>query len=102
MTQACGAGTWWGYIDARDVAASCRVALDADIGAEHFIVAAADTVMNRPSRELMAEMFPSVPYNPTAVDFDTLLSIQKARTARIRASLVVARPPRRQVSLRRP
>jgi nucleoside-diphosphate-sugar epimerase len=43
------------------------------------IVAAADTVMNRPSRELMAEVFPTVPYTPTAGDFDTFLSTQKAR-----------------------
>jgi nucleoside-diphosphate-sugar epimerase len=69
----------WGYVDARDVAESCRLALDADVGAEHFVVAAGDTVMNRPSRELMAEVFPSVPYRPTAGDFDTLLSIEKAR-----------------------
>jgi nucleoside-diphosphate-sugar epimerase len=48
--------------------------------AEHFIVAAGDTVMNRPSRELMAEVYPSVPYRPTAGDFDTPLSIQKARS----------------------
>jgi nucleoside-diphosphate-sugar epimerase len=69
----------WGYVDARDVAQSCRLALDADAGAEHFIVAAADTVMNRPSAELMAEIYPSVPYRSTAGEFDTLLSIQKAR-----------------------
>ena len=69
----------WGYVDARDVARSCRLALEADVGAEHFIVAAADTVMNRPSRELMAEVYPSVPYQPTSGDFDTLLSIDKAR-----------------------
>jgi nucleoside-diphosphate-sugar epimerase len=69
----------WGYVDARDVAQSCRLALDADVGAEHFIVAAADTVMNRPSRELIAEVYPSVPYRPTAGDFDTLLSVEKAR-----------------------
>jgi nucleoside-diphosphate-sugar epimerase len=69
----------WGYVDARDVAESCRLALEAEVGAEHFIVAAADTVMNRPSRELMAEVYPSVAYRPTAGDFDTLLSIQKAR-----------------------
>jgi nucleoside-diphosphate-sugar epimerase len=68
----------WGYVDARDVAESCRLALDADVGAEHFIVAAADTVMNRPSRELMEEVFPSVPYRPTG-EHDTLLSIEKAR-----------------------
>jgi nucleoside-diphosphate-sugar epimerase len=69
----------WGYVDGRDVAQTCRLALDADVGAEHFIVAAADTVMNRPSRELMAEVYPSVPYQPTAGDYDTLLSIEKAR-----------------------
>ena len=69
----------WGYVDARDVAESCRLALEAEIGAEHFIVAAADTVMNRPSRELMAEVYPAVPYQPTAGDYDTLLSIVKAR-----------------------
>ena len=69
----------WGYVDARDVAQSCRLALNADVSAEHFIVAAADTVMNRPSRQLMTEVYPSVPYRPTAGDFDTLLSIEKAR-----------------------
>ena len=69
----------WGYVDARDVAQSCRLALDADVGAEHFIVAARDTVMNRPSRGLMAEVYPDVPYTPTGGDFDTLLSIEKAR-----------------------
>ena len=68
----------WGYVDARDVAESCRLALEADVGAEHFIVAAADTVMNRPSRELMADVFPSVPYRPTDGDFDSLLSTRKA------------------------
>ena len=69
----------WGYVDARDVGESCRLALEADLGAEYFIVAARDTVMNRSSRELMAEVFPSVPYEPTAGDYDTLLSIEKAR-----------------------
>jgi nucleoside-diphosphate-sugar epimerase len=69
----------WGYVDSRDVALSCRLALDADLGAEHFIVAAADTVMNRPSPELMAEVYPSVPYEATTGEFDTLLSIEKAR-----------------------
>jgi len=69
----------WGYVDARDVAESCRLALESEVAAEHFIVAAADTVMNRPSRELMEEVFPSVPYRPAAGEHDTLLSIEKAR-----------------------
>ncbi len=71
----------WGYVDARDVALSCALALDRDVtGAEHFIIAAADTVMNRPSRELMAEVYPDVPYRPTGGDYDSLLSSEKART----------------------
>jgi nucleoside-diphosphate-sugar epimerase len=69
----------WGYVDGRDVAQSCRLGLEADIrGAEVFIIAAADTVMNRPNRELMAEVFPSVPLREGTGDFETLLSIQKA------------------------
>jgi nucleoside-diphosphate-sugar epimerase len=70
----------WGYVDARDVGQSCVRALEADVsGAEHFIVAAADTVMNRPSRELMAACYPAVPYHPTAGEHDALLSSDKAR-----------------------
>jgi nucleoside-diphosphate-sugar epimerase len=71
----------WGYVDARDVAQSCALALEREMsGAEHFIIAAADTVMNRPSRELMAEVYPEVPYRPTAGEYDSLLSSEKART----------------------
>ncbi len=70
----------WGYVDARDVAQSCRLALEADItGAEVFIIAAADTVMDRPNRELMAEVFPDVQLREGVGDFETLLSIDKAR-----------------------
>ncbi len=70
----------WGYVDARDVAQSCRLALDSELpGAEVFIVAAADTVMNRPSRELMAEVYPDVPLRGELGEFETLLSIARAR-----------------------
>ena len=70
---------FWGYVDVRDVAQSCRLALEADAGAEHFIIAAAETVMNRPSGELLAEVYPSVEHRPTTGEHDTLLSIEKAR-----------------------
>ncbi|HKV01027.1 MAG TPA: NAD(P)-dependent oxidoreductase, partial [Ktedonobacteraceae bacterium] len=70
----------WGYVDARDVAQSCWLGLEADIkDAEVFIIAAADTVMNRPSRELLAEVFPEVPLRGEIGEFETLLSIRKAR-----------------------
>ncbi len=70
----------WGYVDARDVAQSCRLALDAHgSGADVFIVAAADTVMNRPSADLMAEVYPDVELRDVVGEFGTLLSIEKAR-----------------------
>lgn len=70
----------WGYVDARDVAQCCRLALTSDLeGAEVFIVAAADTVMNRPSLELLAEVYPDVPVRGEVGELETLLSIAKAR-----------------------
>lgn len=70
----------WGYVDESHVAEAVRRALDADLaGADNFIVAAADTVMKRPSRELMAEVFPDVPLAEGVEGTDTLLSIEKAR-----------------------
>jgi nucleoside-diphosphate-sugar epimerase len=70
----------WGYIDARDAAQAFRKALEADLkGAEVFIIANADTVMSRGNAELMAEVFPEVPFQPGADPNATLLSIDKAR-----------------------
>jgi nucleoside-diphosphate-sugar epimerase len=74
----------WGYVDERDVALSCRLALEADgaavAGSPAFIIAAADTVMNQPSADLMASVFPGVPLTGPAGEFGTLLSIDRART----------------------
>jgi nucleoside-diphosphate-sugar epimerase len=70
----------WGYVDESHVAQSVRLALEADVaGADSFIIAAADTVMKRPSRELMAEVFPDVPVADSVNGTDTLLAIDKAR-----------------------
>lgn len=70
----------WGYVDARDVAQACRLGQTAKIaGAEVFIIAAADTVMNHPSRDLMREVFPNVPVREDIGTYETLLSIAKAR-----------------------
>ena len=70
----------WGYVDESHVAQSVRLALDAEIdGTDNFIIAAADTVMTRPSRELMAEVFPGVPIADEVSGHDTLLGIGKAR-----------------------
>ena len=68
----------WGYVDVRDVAMACRLALEAD-GSGNVIIAAADTVMNRPSRDLLAEVFPHVPVTGEVSEFGTLLAIGRAR-----------------------
>ncbi len=70
----------WGYIDVRDAALSCRLALEANVeGTESVIIAAADTMMNRPTAELLAERFPDVPVRKDLGEFETLLSIDRAR-----------------------
>jgi nucleoside-diphosphate-sugar epimerase len=73
----------WGYIDQRDVAQSCRLALEADAstvaGSPAFIIAAADTVMNRPSAELLAQVYPGVKLTRDVGEFGTLLAIDRAR-----------------------
>jgi nucleoside-diphosphate-sugar epimerase len=70
----------WGYVDESHVAQSVERALEADVrGADAFIIAAADTVMKRPSRELMAEVFPDVPIRGDLPEHGTLLAIDKAR-----------------------
>jgi nucleoside-diphosphate-sugar epimerase len=70
----------WGYVDVRDVAAACRLGLEADVtGSQNVIIAAADTVMNRPSREILAEVFPDAPLSREVGEFETLLAIDRAK-----------------------
>ena len=70
----------WGYVDARDVAQAARLGLEAGIeGSEVAIVAASDTVMTRPSADLMAEVYPTVPLRRPVAGRETLLAIDHAR-----------------------
>lgn len=75
----------WGYIDERDVAAACRLALsappDAVADSPSFIIAADDTVMDRPTADLVSEVFPSVPWAREVGEFGTLLANDRAREA---------------------
>jgi nucleoside-diphosphate-sugar epimerase len=75
----------WGYVDERDVAASCRLALeapaDAVAGSPAFVIAAADTVMNRSSSGLMEEVFPDVRLTRELGEFESLLVSDRARAA---------------------
>jgi nucleoside-diphosphate-sugar epimerase len=73
----------WSYVDARDVAAACRLSLevppDAVAGSTSFIIAAADTVMTSPSSALLADVFPGVPLTRDVGVFGSLLAIDRAR-----------------------
>lgn len=51
----------WSYIDARDVAIGCRLAIEADgLGCQHLIIAADETSTNRSTRALIKEFLPGV------------------------------------------
>ncbi len=68
----------WGYVHARDVAQACRLGIEVRFeGADVFIIAAADTVMERSNEDLVRETFPKVPTRELG-EHDTLLSIRKA------------------------
>lgn len=70
----------WSYIDARDGAQTVLRALEtAPAGFDHFLIAAADTVMTRPNTELVAEVFPGVEVRGELGVNDSLFSTEKAR-----------------------
>jgi nucleoside-diphosphate-sugar epimerase len=70
----------WAYIDARDGSQAIRKAIEWQATGMHpFIIANADTVMTTPSAELMAKTFPGVEVRKELSEYETLLSIEKAR-----------------------
>jgi nucleoside-diphosphate-sugar epimerase len=72
----------WGYIDERDAATACRLALEAPVeGSVSYIIAAADTVMNRSSESLLKEVFPGVRLTCDVGEFGSLLATDRAREA---------------------
>jgi nucleoside-diphosphate-sugar epimerase len=70
----------WSYIDARDGAQAVARALDvARPGFDRFVIAAADTVMERSSASLMAEYFPDVEIRRDLAEHESLFSTDHAR-----------------------
>jgi len=70
----------WSYIDARDGSQAIERALEvAGPGFDHFLLAAADTVMSRPNDELVAEVFPGVELRGDLGVNDSLFSTAKAQ-----------------------
>ena len=57
-----------------------RLGIEADVkGTQNVIIAAADTVMNRPSRDVLAEVFPGTTMTREIGEFGSLLAIDHAR-----------------------
>jgi nucleoside-diphosphate-sugar epimerase len=70
----------WSYIDLRDAASACRLALDAPVsGARSYIIANADSVMDRPTAELLREVFPDVPVRGDITGTPSLFSTAAAQ-----------------------
>ncbi|BDZ54507.1 hypothetical protein GCM10025870_15800 [Agromyces marinus] len=68
------------YVDSRDGAASVALALAAaEPGFEVYDIAASDTGSAVPSAELCAHHFPGVPVREGLGEFETLVSVDKAR-----------------------
>lgn len=69
----------WSYVDIRDAAEACRLAIEAPIqGHETLLIAAADTLMPQPSGELMAGLLPGVPLTKQLSGWESLFSSAKA------------------------
>jgi nucleoside-diphosphate-sugar epimerase len=70
----------WGYVDVRDAAAACRLAVERDVGFAAFNVTAGDTLCAEPTEELIRRHLPEtelrVPIPGTATGF----SIERARS----------------------
>lgn len=71
----------WNYIDARDAASACRLAIEADkLGAVSLNIMANDNAMNITSRELMKSAFPEVEdFRSPLVGYETLITNDKAK-----------------------
>ncbi|GIH06735.1 NAD-dependent epimerase [Rhizocola hellebori] len=73
-----GASSLWSYIHVDDVARFCEAALTAPVEGHHAVLwTAADTIMDRPTDELLDEWYPSVPRRPRSDE--SLVDCARAR-----------------------
>jgi len=69
----------WSYIDARDAGEACRLAIESKVeGHERLIIAAADTISERPTEELLNQYFPDVTRKKQFSKFESLENCSKA------------------------
>jgi len=70
----------WDYIDARDVCSAVDCALSVDLrGAHACAIIADDSIMNRPTRELVESRFPGTRIDPELGEFQAAVSNAHAR-----------------------
>lgn len=70
----------WSYIDARDVARACRLALEADVaGHETFFISAPDTFAETPTETLVRRHYPETEIRAELDGTQALISTEKAQ-----------------------
>lgn len=71
----------WAYCDVRDAARACLLAVqnNSNVGNQVFHITAPDTIMPDLSKDLVKRFFPNVPLKRDIKDYETLMSIDKAR-----------------------
>ncbi len=70
----------WGYVDGRDAAQAVRKSLTVDLtGSHNFAIVADETIMNRPTADLLAQYFPDVPVKEGLPLYHGLNSNQRAK-----------------------
>ena len=75
-----GAANLWTYVDTRDVARACRLALEVDIsGHEACFVAARNSFMKHDTAALLREFYPEAEIRSKLVGNQSLLNTAKAK-----------------------
>jgi nucleoside-diphosphate-sugar epimerase len=69
----------WGYVEIRDAARSCRLAMESAVGFDAFNITAADTLASIPTEELLLRIVPEVERRRAIEGYGTAFSIDKAR-----------------------
>jgi nucleoside-diphosphate-sugar epimerase len=70
----------WSYIDTRDLAQACRLAVETDgLGFQVMNIAADDVSSDRPTQELLDAYYPNVPLKKELGEFETLVSNNKVK-----------------------
>lgn len=69
----------WGYVHSEDSAEAVRLSLEADLtGANVYTIAAPDTIMNIPTREIVEQVWPGLKVHTSVSGRDAFLNCEKA------------------------